>query len=115
MNSSPKMVTIIPPITDIITDVCTALCIESSSFLPIALAITTFAPRAIPMKKFKRSPTIGLFAPTAATETVLAFPVKLPTIAISEALKSCSNIPVAFYFNPPLIRLIISIAEQATS
>ena len=37
----------------------------------------------------------GLFAPTAATEAVLWEPVKLPTIAISEALNNCSNIPVA--------------------
>jgi len=29
------------------------------------------------------------------TQTVLASPVKLPTIARSDALKSCSKIPVA--------------------
>lgn len=36
-------------ITAINTDVCTALRIASSSFFPIALAITTFAPNATPI------------------------------------------------------------------
>ena len=40
---------------------------DFSSPLPIALAITTFVPNAMPMKKFKINPMIGLFAPTAAT------------------------------------------------
>ncbi len=40
-------------------------------------------------------PMIGPFAPTAATATVRASPVKLPTMATSEAWKSCSKIAVA--------------------
>lgn len=95
ISSSPSTVTRSPLITAAITDVYTALWIVPSSFLPIALAITTFAPSAIPIKRFRSRPTIGLLAPTAATATVLASPVKLPTIAISDALKSYSRIPVA--------------------
>ena len=38
---------------------------------------------------------MGLLAPTAATATVRISPVKLPTMATSEALNSCSRMPVA--------------------
>ena len=38
---------------------------------------------------------MALLAPTAATAAVLASPVKLPTTAMSEALKSCSRMAVA--------------------
>ena len=47
------------------------------------------------MKRFTRSPMRELLAPTAATAAVLASPVKLPTTAMSEALKSCSRMAVA--------------------
>lgn len=66
-----------------------------SSFLPIAFAITTLVPRDIPMNRLRITPITGLFAPTAAIATVRSVLAKLPTIAISEALKSCSRIPVA--------------------
>ena len=62
---------------------------------PMACAMTTFAPSAIPTKRFTSRLMIGLFAPTAATAAVRCAPVKLPTIAMSEALKSCSRIAVA--------------------
>ena len=45
----------------------TAFLTDRMSFLPIALAITTLAPSAIPINKFRISPISGLFAPTAAT------------------------------------------------
>jgi len=95
MDNSPIIVTNIPPITDIIIEVCTAFRIVSSFCCPIAFAITTFAPNAIPIKKLSIRPIIGAFAPTAATATTLAPRAKLPTMAISEALKICSKIPVA--------------------
>ena len=38
---------------------------------------------------------MGLVAPMAATAIVLTSPAKLPTIAMSDALKSCSSTPVA--------------------
>ena len=50
---------------------------------------------AMPMKRLTMRPMIGPFAPTAATATVRASPVKLPTMATSEAWKSCSKIAVA--------------------
>ena len=81
--------------TAIIMEVCTALWIVRLLFFPTAFAITTLTPSAIPIKKLRSKPTIGLFAPTAATARVLAFPVKFPTTATSEALKSCSRMPVA--------------------
>ena len=95
MNSSPISITRSPPTTDTMIDVCTALCMHFSSFLPMAFAITTFAPSAIPMNRLSSRPTMGLLAPTAATETVFASPVKFPTIAMSDALNNCSSIPVA--------------------
>lgn len=61
----------------------------------MAFAMITFAPSATPMKRFSISPMTGLFAPTAATAIVLLSPVKLPTTARSEALKSCSSMAVA--------------------
>ena len=61
----------------------------------MAFAITTFAPRAIPTNRLTISPITALFALTAATATVLSVDAKLPTTAISEALKSCSKTAVA--------------------
>lgn len=57
--------------------------------------MTTLTPSAIPIKRFKIKPMIGLFAPTAATHAVRFAPVKFPTMAISDALNNCSRIPVA--------------------
>jgi hypothetical protein len=91
----PIIATNTPPITDTTIEVCTAFCTVCLSSRPIAFAITTFAPSAMPINKLSISPMIGLFAPTAATAAVLSVCAKLPTIAISDALKSCSSIPVA--------------------
>ena len=93
--SSPIIATNTPPITDTTIEVCTAFCTVCLSSRPMAFAITTFAPSAMPINKFSIRPIIGLFAPTAATATVLSVCAKFPTIAISDALKSCSSIPVA--------------------
>ena len=57
--------------------------------------MTTFAPSAMPINRLTIRLMIGLFAPTAATAAVFSAPVKLPTTATSEALKSCSRIAVA--------------------
>ena len=94
-TSSPITVTTMPLSTATIKAVCTAFLTDRMSFLPIALAITTLAPSAIPINKFRISPISGLFAPTAATATVLSPLEKLPTMAISDALNSCSRIAVA--------------------
>ena len=61
----------------------------------MAWAMTTLVPKAMPMKRFTIRPMMGLLAPTAATAAVRSAPVKLPTTATSEALKSCSSIAVA--------------------
>ena len=93
--NSPSKVTMMPPSTAITIEVCTALCTLSMSLRPIALAITTFAPSAMPINRFKIKPIMGLFAPTAATATVLSPAEKLPTTAMSEALNNCSRMAVA--------------------
>ena len=95
MQNSPATAIAMPPARAIKTEVFTALRIVFSSPLPTACAITILAPSAIPIKKLSMSPMTGLFAPTAATATVLSDPVKFPTMARSEALKSCPKIPVA--------------------
>jgi len=57
--------------------------------------MTTLVPRERPMKRFRITPITGLLAPTAAMATVRSVLEKFPTIAISDALNSCSRIPVA--------------------
>ena len=52
-------------------------------------------PRAMPMNRLTMRLIMGLLAPTAATAAVRAAPVKFPTTATSEALKSCSSMAVA--------------------
>lgn len=91
----PKIATITPPMSAVTMEVCTARCTVSRSPRPMALAMTTFAPSAMPMNRFKSRPMTGLFAPTAATAAVRISPVKLPTTAMSAALNSCPRMPVA--------------------
>ena len=91
----PSNATAAPPHTANTMAVCTARLTALSSRQPMAFAMTTFAPSAMPMKRLTMRPMIGPFAPTAATATVRASPVKLPTMATSEAWKSCSKIAVA--------------------
>ena len=93
--SWPSSPTIMPPMTATTTEVCTALCTASRSPRPIACAMTTLQPMPMPMKRFMISPMTELFAPTAATAMVFSAPVKLPTTAMSAALKSCPSIAVA--------------------
>ena len=93
--SSPISAITKPPKTANSSAVCTARCAASVSSRPIAPAITTFAPRATPVKRFTTRLTTELFAPTAATAAVRASPAKLPTTARSEALNSCPSIAVA--------------------
>ena len=93
--NSPSSPIKIPPVKEMKTDVCTALFTVSLSPCPTAWAITTLLPRAIPIKRFTIRPITELLAPTAATAAVRCEPVKFPTIATSDALKSCSNIAVA--------------------
>ena len=93
--ASPRNATKIPPNIATRTDVCSVFLTVSRSFLPMAFAITTFVSSAIPINRFTIRLIMGLFAPTAATDTVFASPVKFPTTATSEALKSCSKIAVA--------------------
>ena len=94
-KNSAITATIVPPTSANIIEVCTARWTDSLLFLPMAFAITTFAPSEMPIRKFTISPITGPFAPTAATAAVLLSPAKLPTTARSDALKSCSSIAVA--------------------
>lgn len=93
-RSSPISDTIMPPMIATISEVCTAFRTASSSFLPIALAMITLVPRDIPRNEFTISEIIGVFAPTAAMQAFPRSPVKLPTTAMSAALKSCWRMPV---------------------
>ena len=72
-------------------DVCTALRTASRLPRPMALAMTTFAPRAMPMNRLRMSPVTGALEPTAATAAVPSDWEKLPTIMMPDALKSCSR------------------------
>ena len=83
--SWPSRETIAPPSAEKTIAVCTARSTALSSPQPMAVAMTTFAPSAIPMKRLTMRPMMGPFAPTAATATVHASPEKLPTMATSEA------------------------------
>ena len=94
-SSSPMIATIMPPIKAVTMDVCTALRTASRLPRPMALAMTTFAPSAMPMNRLRMSPVTGALEPTAATAAVPSDWEKLPTIMMPDALKSCSKIPVA--------------------
>ena len=94
-SNSPMMATITPPIRAVTMDVCTALRTASRLPRPMALAMTTFAPRAMPMNRLRMSPVTGALEPTAATAAVPSDWEKLPTIMMPDALKSCSRMPVA--------------------
>ena len=93
--TNPTSIITKPLMSAISIAVCTEAWTFSLSRWPMYVAMTTFAPSAMPMKRLTMRPMIGPFAPTAATATVRASPVKLPTMATSEAWKSCSKIAVA--------------------
>ena len=84
-----------PPSTATTMEVCTAWCTIVSFFSPMACAIVTFAPNAMPMNRLTIRLMIELFVPTAATATVRSSPVKLPMTAMSAALNSWLKIAVA--------------------
>lgn len=84
-----------PPSTATTMEVCTAWCTIVSFFSPMACAIVTFAPSAMPMNRLTIRLMIELFVPTAATATVRSSPVKLPMTAMSAALNSWLKIAVA--------------------
>ena len=84
-----------PPRNATTIEVWTAFFTAAQSSRPMALAMTTFAPKAIPTNRLTIRAIIELFAPTAATAPVFPAPVKLPTTAISDALNSCSRMAVA--------------------
>ena len=93
--ASPKAAMRMPPRTESRMAVWTVFSTISRSSRPRALAMTTLAPRPMPTKKFTTRDTMAELELTAATQAFRASPVKLPTTARSEALKSCPRMAVA--------------------
>ena len=89
------MATMTPPTTAMTMEVWTAFWTPSRSSLPMALAMTTVVPKAMPMNKPNIRLMMGPLAPTAATAAVRLPLAKLPTTATSDALNSCPNTAVA--------------------
>jgi hypothetical protein len=73
-------------------DVWTAAVIFSRFPAPVSRAITTLAPREMPIKKVMINATRGTLLPTAA---MASFPTNCPIMTASMALKSCCIMPVA--------------------
>jgi hypothetical protein len=72
--------------------VCTVASTFSSFRAPRYWAMTTLAPREIPMRSVTRRPMTGILFPTAA---MASFPTNRPRIKTSALLKSCSNMPIS--------------------
>ena len=58
---------------------------------PIQRAMTTFAPKEMPINKLRTDAIIGTLLPTAA---IASLPTNCPSIAVSAALNNCCIIPV---------------------
>lgn len=93
-STSPRRVTATPSSSAVRIEVCVARRTVSRSPRPMALAMTTLTPSEIPTNRLTNRPMIALFVPTAATDTLRSSPVKLPTIATSEALNSWDSTAV---------------------
>ena len=81
-----------PPSTATTMEVCTAWCTIVSFFSPMACAIVTFAPSAMPMNRLTMRVLSELVEPTAAMAWLLS---QLPTTMMSAALNSWLKIAVA--------------------
>ena len=77
------------------TELWTALWTVFLSFEPIALAMTTFVPSAMPMNRLSKRLVMGVFEPTAAMATGPASPERWPTIIVSISELICSRMPVS--------------------
>ncbi len=76
------------------TELWTALCTVSLSPEPMALAMTTLVPSAMPMNRLSRRLVMGVLEPTAAMAAGPPSPESWPTIIVSMRALICSRMPV---------------------